>query len=256
MSHALIRTLEELAANAWPAEVVQMVEGWRLRCNAGVTRRANSVLPHDASGDLPLAKRVELAEEFYARRGLPPHFQLSPASLPSGLDQFLAERGYTVPDRTCVQTALLPDLVTRCAGNGPLAVVREHLTPEWGDLYNQATDLPEPSRSVRRALVARIAPPTGFALAHVDGAPAAVGMGVLERGWLGIFSMATHPDARRRGAARAILHALAGWAQAQGAPAGATSAYLQVSEDNVTARALYESLGFTTAYHYHYRTRG
>src|SRR5687768_10671958 len=36
---ALVRRVEELAADAWPAEVVLQVDGWRLRWNAGATRR-------------------------------------------------------------------------------------------------------------------------------------------------------------------------------------------------------------------------
>ncbi|MCH8283761.1 MAG: hypothetical protein IIC20_04195 [Chloroflexi bacterium] len=32
--------IEELAANAWPAELVDELDGWRLRFNWGVTSRA------------------------------------------------------------------------------------------------------------------------------------------------------------------------------------------------------------------------
>jgi ribosomal protein S18 acetylase RimI-like enzyme len=63
--------------------------------------------------------------------------------------------------------------------------------------------------------------------------------------------MLTVPEARRRGAARAILAALARW----GANRGATRAYLQVEHDNAPARALYEASGFLPAYDYHYRTK-
>jgi hypothetical protein len=39
-----ITQIEALAANAIPAAIVQELDGWRLRFNYGVTRRANSVL--------------------------------------------------------------------------------------------------------------------------------------------------------------------------------------------------------------------
>jgi hypothetical protein len=43
-----IYLLEELAANAWPAEVVQFVDGWRFRYTLGVSsRRVNSVWPNN-----------------------------------------------------------------------------------------------------------------------------------------------------------------------------------------------------------------
>jgi GNAT superfamily N-acetyltransferase len=73
---------------------------------------------------------------------------------------------------------------------------------------------------------------------------------VAERGWLGLFCMATLPEARRCGVATRALRALVGWGLGQ----GCTRAYLQVEEDNAAARALYEGLGFATLYGYHYRT--
>ena len=42
---------------------------------------------------------------------------------------------------------------------------------------------------------------------------------------------------------------------AWGADNGAASAWLQVIDANAIARALYQRLGFETAYSYHYRKR-
>jgi GNAT superfamily N-acetyltransferase len=103
----------------------------------------------------------------------------------------------------------------------------------------------------RRLILDRIAPPAGFVLLEADGSPIAVGMGVVERRWVGIFSMATVQEHRRRGAATAVLNALARW----GLELGAKDAYLQVEEENEAARSLYERLGFRPAYRYHYRIR-
>jgi RimJ/RimL family protein N-acetyltransferase len=56
---------------------------------------------------------------------------------------------------------------------------------------------------------------------------------------------------RRQGAATAVLHALASWADKQ----HAHGLYLQVMRDNLAALALYERVGFTPLYDYHYRAR-
>ena len=48
-----------------------------------------------------------------------------------------------------------------------------------------------------------------------------------------------------------MLHALLEWAAAR----GAMRSYLAVMETNGTARALYESSGYATAYRYRYRYR-
>ena len=52
-----VRELEELAMNAWPAEVVQTVAGWRLRFTQGVSRRANSAWSNEPTGSTPLPER-------------------------------------------------------------------------------------------------------------------------------------------------------------------------------------------------------
>jgi ribosomal protein S18 acetylase RimI-like enzyme len=57
------------------------------------------------------------------------------------------------------------------------------------------------------------------------------------------------PEQRRRGVAQSLLRTLAGWAGEQ----GAERLYLQVERDNAPARRLYDRLGFTEAYRYHYR---
>lgn len=77
----------------------------------------------------------------------------------------------------------------------------------------------------------------------------AVGSAAVGEGWVGFFNIATLPAFRRRGAAWAVMGALARW----GAQMGATSAYLQVMAGNEAALRLYARLGFTTGYYYHYR---
>ncbi len=87
-------------------------------------------------------------------------------------------------------------------------------------------------------------------VAPADGPAVAIGFAVLDRGWTGIFGMGTRPEARRRGAATAVLHTLTQWAVDRDAP----RLYLQVEESNTGARALYTRAGFVDTYRYHYRT--
>jgi hypothetical protein len=59
--------LEELAANAWPAEAVQLVDGWRFRYTPGVTsRRVNSVWPNNPGRYLTTSQKLDLVEAFYS----------------------------------------------------------------------------------------------------------------------------------------------------------------------------------------------
>ncbi len=69
--------------------------------------------------------------------------------------------------------------------------------------------------------------------------PCAVGLGAFHRGHVGVFNIATPPAHRRLGHGRAVTARLV----ADGAAAGAHTAYLQASE---MGYPVYERLGFTT----------
>ncbi len=89
-----------------------------------------------------------------------------------------------------------------------------------------------------------------FALASdAAGLPAATAVGVDHGGWLGIFNVATHPQARRQGLATALTAQLCRWGEQR----GLSGAYLQVATNNAGARRVYERSGFTTLYRYFYR---
>jgi GNAT superfamily N-acetyltransferase len=251
--------LEELAANAWTAEVVQLVDGWRLRYTPGVSsRRVNSVWPNNVGRYLTVEQKLELVEAFYARRGLPARFQICSAAQPAELDNILAQRGYLIDAPTFVQSAQISTVLAQLSANSemapnsiPNAAVSLHndIPEAWFDFQREQHKLTEPQAAARTAALQRIGPQPVYALVTVDGETAGIGMGILERGWLGIFGMLTHPAMRRRGVATAVLQALAGWGQSQ----GAEQAYLQVMENNKQALSLYGRAGFTTQYQYHYR---
>ena len=251
-----ILTLETIAANAWPAAEVELCGGWRLRSTQGITRRANSVWPNHDDGALTLETKLAQVEAFYAARDLPAIYQICDAMQPAQLDSVLAAHSYAHEAPTFVQTAPLATLRERLPSLRHYPAfeveVSEEFDAQWFELYCAAETVSGQAASVRRAILERIAPVHGFVTLYDAGTPAAVGMGVVEAGWLGIFSMATLPAYQRRGAARAILRTLAVWAQLY----DAQHAYLQVMAHNTVSQALYAGAGFVTAYGYHYRVKG
>jgi ribosomal protein S18 acetylase RimI-like enzyme len=82
------------------------------------------------------------------------------------------------------------------------------------------------------------------AFARLD--DAAVGIAVDHDDLVGLFCLAVDPTRRRSGLGTALVRALL-------AGAAASTAYLQVEEDNAPAVALYERLGFSEAYRYCHR---
>jgi N-acetylglutamate synthase len=245
-----IRLIEELAANAWPPTVVMAADGWQLRFNWGVTRRANSVLPLKLLGATPIDERIRTAEEFYRAWGGPSRFQISPDAQPAELDDILAARGYAAVMMTHVQAAPIEAVLVATHTDAPLTVtISETLDDDWLRTYQEAENVSDADADARAAIMRRIQPQTAFAQVQHNAETVAVGMGVLERSHLGLFNMVTRPAFRRQGAATALLHALAQW----GVKRGVNHVYLQVTDANQPARSLYERIGFETLYTYHYR---
>ena len=77
------------------------------------------------------------------------------------------------------------------------------------------------------------------------------GLGVVERGMLGLFDILVDVNSRRRGHGRRIVTSLMAWGREQ----GASTAYLQVAADNAAAIRLYHGLGFREVYSYGYWLR-
>jgi N-acetylglutamate synthase len=215
-----------------------------------VTRRANSVLAARMGARHTLDERIELAEQFYRRYGLPARYQLCPASQPPELDAALVARGYTISTPNNVQVAQLAQTAALASGR---AQISERFDEAWLAAYVASEGETSPAKiAARREMLQRIGPPTGFVALEQDGMIVASALGVVERGWLGIFNVATHPAYRRRGLGLLALGDLAAWAQER----GAERAYLQVMSSNTPALTLYNRLGFTTRYTYWYREMG
>ena len=252
---ALAATLEERAFAAWPAEEVKLLDGWRLRHMRGVTRRANSVWPSGDLRELPpsslrsMSERLAEVETFYRDRGQPALYQLSPVAAPVGLDEVLAARGYQIEAPVEVQVADVAPLVQQ---HRPLAGVRTEVTAVPSARWFEVSALRGRFAAVAdvyRGLLGRLGDRAVYVLAEHRGVPAAVGLGVVDRGWMGLFAMSTLPELRRMGLGTNVLGTLAGAA----AQRGATRLYLQVEIDNTAARHLYAAGGFRPAYRYHYR---
>ena len=210
------------------------------------------MLPFAADGD-GIDPHIALAEEFYRERGLVPRFQISPAARPPGSTRS-SRRAATASrrPRSCSWRDADQVLERTAAQEMPEIAVAEGIDEFWVAEYAYAHGDDELARERLRSyghLLRRLGPSVATAVLPIDRKPAAIGLGVLERGWVGVFAMGTRPEARRRGAATAVLHALAGWARDQ----GADQLYLQVESASDAARQLYVRAGFETAYRYHYR---
>ena len=239
-----ISSIEHVAANALPSPITKQLEGWRLRYAYGVTRRANSILAEQHQGNLE--DKLKTIENFYAGHNAPSRFQISPASKPSLLDHLLQDQGYQKVSGAIIQTLSLQTFEPKI----DLAAVQLFSKPNdtWYSVYRAVEKASAEKEKVRTWMLEHIAPNATFALVYLDHQPAAVGLGIFENGYTGIFNMATLEAFRGRGAASTILSALAKWGKQQGGHTG----YLQVATNNLRAQKVYINFGFKSLYEYHY----
>lgn len=235
--------LERAAYRAWPPQETEKYDGWTLRFSEGFSRRVNSV---DARGpsSVDVAAKVSECRGRYAARGLPLLFRVTPTSEPT-IDRLLAGLGFTNEAITRVATALL--LAGPTPANG---VVEPAPTERWIEHQLRFAGVDRVLVDPWLRMLDRVPDPAGFASVRDErGEIMAVGVGVVVGSFLGVFEVVTDPQKRRRGGAIALMATLDAW----GARLGARHAFLQVMVDSHAATALYDRLGFTEAYRYHYR---
>lgn len=236
----LLKTLQEYAARAQPAAHVEEAGGWWLQHSPGDAWWVSAVLPHDRED------RVDQAEEFCAERGAEVRFQITPGVCAHDLDAQLGGRGYTRGHAMSLQIASTAEVLRHADADAGAVSTRP--TDAWLAAWQAVTTR---DVSAERDLLRRVELPSAYAYAEVDGQVVAVGRAVAEQGWAGVFGMATLPEARGQGAARAVLAALASWAAAR----ETDRMYLQMEKTGSSAFRLYERTGFREVCTYHYRIR-
>lgn len=244
MTPADLLTLEDVSARAWPALRTARVGGWRLNASTGHTGRANTCWALEAP-DRPLKEALAWVESWYAGYRLPTKFKTVDGAPHAGdVEAFLRANGFAPDTETKVMTGPVGGANDRVLlEDAPGEVFQSVL---FETLYRDMADARE-----RLATLRRIAQPARFARIETDGRAVAVGAVAVDGDWAGVSVMRTSPDFRRQGLAARIVSALLDFAAEQ----GATRSYLQVEAKNETAAALYEKLGFTTAYQYRYWAR-
>jgi ribosomal protein S18 acetylase RimI-like enzyme len=248
MGFHLIRFLEEISLNAWPALHIILLDGWVLRFANGYTRRANSVNPLYISIHT-LPRKIQTCERMYSDQGLKSIFKLTPASEPPGLDAHLAEAGYRVEARTSVQ---LLEMENYSPHIDPDVEMYREVVADWHEAYCSLNGFsPEYLTTVRQLLELQINP-MRLAILRREGKAVSCGMGVRQSQYIGLFDIVVDPQLRRQGYGQRMVESLLSWGKTE----GAQTAYLQVMLGNVPALQLYSRLGFQEEYQYWYRVKG
>lgn len=243
----LIRFIEELAANSWPAHIQETLGSWRLRANMNVTKRANSVYTNGAFPEH--GEWLDVIEDFYRRQSLSPCFCISEAS-PIELEGILDSQGYRKIFECYAMIASGNQVLERIVESDRfICEFAGEASREWIDDFMRLEGyLPDRYQGYHHIFSA-ISSPKAFVRLYDQGILIALGTAVVERGWAGLSNIVVDAEHRGKGAAVALLRSLANWSLSH----DVDQFYLQVLKNNIPALSLYHKLGFTPLFEYHYR---
>lgn len=250
----LIRELEEIAMNAFPAIQTELYDGWILRYSNGYTFRGNSVNPiYDSNKDIEY--KIDECERRYQRLDLPTVFKMTPA-VNLDLDCILEKRGYVIQKKNDIMVATLDELTlkdNKSQATQYSVVIENILSEEWLEgfvVLNGTTE--EIIKSTCKTVLSQILNPVICASIYDKETMIACGLGVVESNYVGLYDIRVRDTYRRKGLATQLCREIMQVGKSQ----GAQEAYLQVMATNSNAISLYEKLGFERYYSYWYRVKG
>ena len=237
-----IESLEQATLDAVaPAEVCAL-PGWLLPFDTTTVGRAISAVPvrHDDMNPALIAA----IEARYAERGMKTQFRIADVRGLATLRQELLSLGYTPQQATLTLVGTVRQWPTVTAG---LSVqLSPQPTEAWTSVYISGDFDPVDGANRVRAL-SRSQCLVYASLSNATGAIAA-GTAAFSQGWASLHGMRTVARERGKGCASALIAALGQEALER----NVERCFLQVEAGNAPAIRLYRSLGFQTAWLYHY----
>jgi N-acetylglutamate synthase len=248
------RLADRIGRDAWRGPETVVVGPARFGFAHGFTQRANSAALLSEVAQDDIAPLIDEAEHWYRQRSRPALWQVSDGDLDS-FGAALAARGYIESDLTQVMvkppSGCQRDSDGR-SGDGSAqdrhVSTRSALTTGWFEVWSQVSGYGQSDQAW--PFLAEVG--AGAWVEASEGgadAPGAVGLGIDVDAGHYICCMATRPEHRRLGLARAVLAELE---QQRNQPALRPSV-LQVGADN-PAIGLYLSAGFVISHGYRYFT--
>ena len=242
-----VRRFEAAGFRAWPASAVHYDGTWVVRLTAGhPAKRLNSVNPLDPGDLQDLSDRIMRAGRRFDAYGRPLTFRLSPLAGRT-LVRHLENDGWMAFGESIVMRLDLDDEAVHGAMDQiPMKDMSRFV---GAAMETQAAD--PALRPGLSEVIGAIQPDAGLFVLEQDEKPLATAICVHDGDLAGLFEVATAAAERGKGHGRRLLLSALKWARLR----GARHAWLQVEADNFAARRLYDTLGFTELYRYHYRRR-
>ncbi|MEL6768223.1 MAG: GNAT family N-acetyltransferase [Pseudomonadota bacterium] len=237
----------------WPGERVAWIGGWKLRFTEGAGSRAASAwaaAPEPPLGGAALDARIREVADRYRAAGLRPRFQIWAGD--DALDAALDGQGWERYDpslllaRPATPPLEMPavDAETMREGREAMAVIVRTPLAILDEVWREGGVGP-----ARRGVLDRAPQPKAYILGRVGMRPSGAVAMTLDGEVALTQALWVSPEARGAGLGRVLMTAASRFA----AEAGATVLAHAVIEENATAIAIYERLGYQAFGRYHYR---
>ena len=205
-----ISLMEELQNNAFPALQNVFYDGWSIRFGGGFTYRVNCANPMYPEY-LDLEEKVEYVENLYRDSDLDlcifkVHAGMDPDRA-QRLDEMLEARGYT---RDRDGNIFVCDLTVFEQKERHEVRVEPHMEEEWLGGFLHMNGTTGKQWSAASEMLKNIHYPILAASMWEDGRIVAAGLGVMERGYVGLYDIYVDSSCRGRGCRRWITSSLSG----------------------------------------------
>lgn len=237
-----IESLERATLDAVAPQAVDELPDWLLPYDTSTVGRAISAVPllhtPQQSAD------VSGIQERYIARGLRPQFRVADVPGLVALHAALTELGFKPYQPTLTMVAKTSSLALKAPEWR--VECNAHPTDAWKSVY-LAADF-DPVDGANRVRALSRGKHAAYAWIADDSGPIAAGVASFSHGWCSFHGLRTLARLRRKGLAQALMQTFV----TQASQRGLENCFLQVEEANSGAVALYERLGFQTAWRYHY----
>jgi GNAT superfamily N-acetyltransferase len=245
----MIKTIEELSMNAWPALQTKLYDGWLLRFAGGYTKRSNSIHPIYPS-TISVDEKIIFCEGVYQNLNLPVVFKLTNQSLPKNIDAELEKRNYSKIDETSVRVLEMAAAYEYQDPEG--LVIDNQFRDVWFKEFNHCSGMDNQEfQNSAKNILNNILGEVIVVRKEVGNHIVACGFGAIERDFIGIFDIIVAKNHRGKGFGRDIMEGILSHAIHK----AIKTAYFAVVVGNIPAENLYQKLGFKEVYKYWYRKK-
>ena len=245
----LLSRVEDAGLNASAPPQQRWVDGWLVRFSPGKAKRARCINAV-ALGRLTVHEKLGLCQQVFDQAQLPLIVRITPMSQPPKLDAWLDGKGLRAFDDTRVMVN--DDITALSADSLPSGVSLQRVGhASFAQIVGQLRGSPLSQQQAHaQRLELSPVPFEGWVLRRAgESAVLACGQTATEADLVGLYDVFTANSERNQGWARKLCAQLLQRAGQR----GARIAYLQVDASNLPARAVYQRLGFSDGYAYHYR---